>query len=98
MTKAEIIQNVADATGLGKRDIEAAFNGIFFQMYSSLKRGESIYIRGFGTFNVRERAAKTARNIAKNTTITLPPKAVVKFKPCRELINDVSNLKLTNHE
>ena len=55
----------------------------------SLSEGENVYLRGFGTFEVKTRAAKTARNITKNTTLVIPEHKVPTFKPCPDFKNQV---------
>ena len=55
----------------------------------SMSKGQNIYLRGFGTFEVKTRAAKTARNITKNTTLIIPEHKVPTFKPCAEFKSQV---------
>jgi DNA-binding protein HU-beta len=87
MTKAEIISRISFKTGLEKIDIKLAIDSMMGEIKSSLKSGENVYFRGFGSFNIKHRAEKTGRNISKNTTIIIPAHKVPAFKPSKEFIN-----------
>lgn len=84
MTKAELVSAVAQATGIEKATLAAAVESIMETVKGSLIQGEPVYLRGFGTFGVKHRAAKPARNIAKKTTIVIPEMDIPYFKPAKE--------------
>lgn len=84
MTKADVVKAVAQATGLEKTTVAAAVESITETIKGSLIQGEPVYLRGFGTFGIKHRAAKPARNITKNTTIMIPESDVPYFKPGKE--------------
>ena len=70
MTKAEIIKKIVAETGLGNKEVAVVVEAFMEEVRNSLAdERENVYLRGFGTFHVKRRAAKTARNISKNTTI-----------------------------
>ena len=72
MTKAEIVKQIAEKTGIEKETVSAIVENFMEQVRSSMIHGENIYLRGFGTFQLKRRAEKVARNISKNTTIVIP--------------------------
>lgn len=72
MTKADIINEISSNTGISKKDVSAVVEGFMESIKNSLlSEKENVYLRGFGSFIIKHRAAKTARNISKNTTITI---------------------------
>lgn len=84
MTKAEIVNEVAKATGVEKAAAMAVVESFMENVKASLAKGEPVYLRGFGTFGIKHRAQKAARNITKNTTIVIPERDVPAFKPSKE--------------
>ncbi|MDR1543393.1 MAG: integration host factor subunit beta [Prevotellaceae bacterium] len=84
MTKADIVNEVARTTGINREDVLKTVETLMESIKDSLVRGENVYLRSFGSFIVKERAEKTARNISKNTTITIPKHNVPAFKPSKE--------------
>ena len=84
MTKAELVSSVAQATGIEKTTVAAAVESVMETIKGSIIQGEPVYLRGFGTFGIKHRAAKPARNITKNTTILIPESDVPSFKPAKE--------------
>ena len=84
MTKAEIVREVSKSTGIEATTVMAVVEGFMEAVKGSLAKGENVYLRGFGTFAVQTRAQKTARNIAKNTTVVIPEHKVPAFKPCED--------------
>ena len=84
MTKAELVSSVAQSTGIEKTTVAAAVESVMETIKGSLIQGEPVYLRGFGTFGIKHRAAKPARNITKNTTIMIPESDVPSFKPGKE--------------
>ncbi len=88
MTKAEIINEIADSTGLQKKDVSVVVESFMSKVKESLlKNKESVYLRGFGSFIIKHRAEKTARNIQKNTTITIEAHDLPCFKPSKSFVN-----------
>ncbi|NND93947.1 MAG: integration host factor subunit beta [Flavobacteriales bacterium] len=94
MTKAEIVSDIADKTGLEKVEIQAVVEAFMNEVKDSLSKGENVYLRGFGSFIVKRRAEKTGRNISKNTTIVIPAHNIPAFKPAKTFVEKVkSNVK-----
>ena len=84
MTKAEIINKIAEETGVAKRDVATTVEAFMEEIRVSIaEKKENVYLRGFGTFEVKHRAQKTARNISKNTTIVIEAHDVPEFKPSK---------------
>ena len=86
MTKADLVSEIASHTGIDKQTVLAVVESFMVQVKGSLKEGENVYLRGFGSFITKKRAAKTARNISKNTTIVIPEHFAPAFKPCKEFL------------
>ena len=87
MTKAEIINKIAEETGVAKRDVATTVEAFMEEIRVSIaERKENVYLRGFGTFEVKHRAQKTARNISRNTTIVIEAHDVPDFKPSKSFI------------
>ncbi len=91
MTKADVIAQVADQTGIDKADVQVAVEALFTVIQSSLAQGENIYVRGFGSFSNKKRAAKIARNISKNTALVVKEHFVPVFKPSKSFVDKVKN-------
>lgn len=89
MTKAELASAVAKDCGLTQTEALAAIESTMKVIKETLKAKENIYLRGFGTFDLKHRAEKTARNISKNTTIVVPAHDLPHFKPCKEFADDL---------
>lgn len=83
MTKQEIVSIAASQTGVEKATVLAVVESFMEQVRNSLANGENVYLRGFGTFHLKHRAEKKARNISKNTTIVIPAHDVPAFKPSK---------------
>ncbi|MCM1290532.1 MAG: integration host factor subunit beta [Prevotella sp.] len=81
MTKAEIVTEIAKSTGIEKASVLAVVEGLMTSIKDSLTNGENVYLRGFGSFIVKERKEKLARNIGRNTTIVVPAHNIPAFKP-----------------
>ena len=88
MTKAEIVNEIARTTGIDKQSILTTVEAFMETVKNSLAREEDVFLRGFGSFIVKKRAQKTARNISKNTTLIIPEHNVPSFKPARSF-NDM---------
>ena len=90
MTKADIINGIASSTGISKKDVSAVVESFMDAIKNSmLEKKENVYFRGFGSFIIKHRAEKTARNISKNTTITIPAHNFPSFKPAKTFIEDM---------
>jgi len=89
MTKAEIVAQIAQKTGIEKVAIQATVEEFMNVVKESLSEGENVYLRGFGSFIIKKRAEKTGRNISKNTTIIIPAHNIPSFKPAKTFVNDV---------
>ena len=91
MTKAEIVAGISEETGLEKSEALRAVEAFMQSIKRSLSEGQNVYLRGFGSFIVKERAQKTGRNISKNTTIIIPAHNIPSFKPAKVFIEEVKN-------
>ena len=89
MTKAEIVSKVSNNLGLDKNEVLATVENLMDEIKNSLNGGENVYLRGFGSFIVKERAEKTGRNISKNTTIKIPAHNIPAFKPAKVFVESV---------
>jgi DNA-binding protein HU-beta len=94
MTKADIVNEVAKSTGVEKVTVQKTVEALMESVKNSLGKNENVYLRGFGSFIVKKRAKKTARNISKNTTLIIPEHFIPAFKPAKIFVNKVkSNVK-----
>lgn len=84
MTKAELVNSISKATGIEKSTTLAVVEAFMDSVKDSLAKGEAVYLRGFGSFIVKYRAQKAARNITANTTVVVPAHDIPAFKPCDE--------------
>ncbi|MBO4307115.1 MAG: HU family DNA-binding protein [Bacteroidales bacterium] len=91
MTKAEVVNSIAQKTGIEKIAIQTIVEELMTVVKDSLTEGENVYLRGFGSFIVRKRAEKTGRNISKNTTVIIPAHNIPAFKPAKSFMADVKN-------
>jgi integration host factor subunit beta len=85
MTKAELVEDVAEAAELTKKDAERLVEIVFESIIDTLNQGEKIELRGFGSFRVRERGARRGRNPKTGDPVSIPAKRVPYFKPGKEL-------------
>lgn len=83
MTKADIVSEIAKSTGVEKVQVQAIVEAFMESIKTSLTQKNNVYLRGFGSFIVKKRAKKVARNISKNTTITIPEHNIPAFKPAK---------------
>ena len=83
MTKADIVSEIAKSTGVEKVQVQAIVEAFMESNKTSLTQKNNEYLRGFGSFIVKKRAKKVARNISKNTTITIPEHNIPAFKPAK---------------
>ncbi|HPE86648.1 MAG: integration host factor subunit beta [Bacteroidia bacterium] len=91
MTKAEIVAEIANKTGIEKVAVQATVEAFMDSVKDSMSRGENVYLRGFGSFTIKRRAEKTGRNISKNTTIIIPAHNIPAFKPAKTFIHAVKD-------
>ena len=89
MTKADIVSEISKNTGIDKQTVLATVESFMDIVKGSLSQGDNVYLRGFGSFVIKKRAQKTARNISKNTTIIIPEHNILKFKPAKTCLNEV---------
>jgi len=89
MTKAEIVNEVAKSTGIEKVQVQTVIEEFTKVVKGSLVAGQPVYLRGFGSFIIKHRAEKAARNITRKTTITIPAHDIPAFKPAKEFVNAV---------
>ena len=89
MTKAEIVNEIAKSVNVDKTTVQAVVDEFTKCVKDSLAKGNPVYIRGFGSFIIKHRAEKAARNITKNTTMTIPAHDVPAFKPAKVFVNVV---------
>ena len=92
MTKAEIVSEIAAKTGLEKQVVLTVVEGMMDTIKTSMINGNEVFLRGFGSFIIKHRAEKTARNISKNTTIIIPAHNIPAFKPAKTFVQEVSKL------
>lgn len=89
MTKAEVIIAIADSTGVDKASVSTTLESFFDIVKGTLAHGDAVYVRGFGSFVNKHRAAKKARNISAKTTVMVPAHSVPGFKPAKEFTEQV---------
>ena len=89
MTKADIVNEISKSTGIDKATVLETVEKFMEAVKDSLANGENVYLRGFGSFVIKKRAQKTARNISKNTTIIIPEHNIPSFKPAKTFLSEV---------
>src|SRR4029453_1231722 len=93
MRKADLINQISEKTGIPKVDVLVTLETMFKEGKDTLAKGENIYIRGFGSFITKKRAAKIGRNIKKNIAVEIPEHFIPSFKPAKEFVQEVKKLK-----
>ena len=88
MQKIEIVDKISRQTGVGRKEALQVVECFMEVVKDSLSNGENVYLRGFGSFIVKRRAEKVARNINKNTSVVIPAHDVPAFKPSRDFTLD----------
>jgi DNA-binding protein HU-beta len=91
VTKAEVISEISEKTGIDKADVQVTVEAFFSVVKDSMANGENIYVRGFGSFVNKKRARKIARNISKNTAIVIEEHYIPSFKPSKTFIEKIKN-------
>ncbi len=89
MTKADIVADIATETGLEKTEVLRAVEAFMVSIKSSLAQGNNVYLRGFGSFIIKERAQKTGRNISQKTTVIIPAHNIPSFKPAKTFVEKI---------
>ena len=89
MTKADIVNEISKDLGLEKRLVLEVVEAFMDNVRNSLIENNNVYLRGFGSFIIKKRATKVARNISKNTTITIPEHNIPAFKPAKSFVAKV---------
>lgn len=84
MTKADIVSLINQRTGIEKVAVSMAVESLMETIKENMAKGENIYLRGFGTFEIIERKEKIGRNIGKGTSVVIPAHKIPKFKPSKE--------------
>lgn len=98
MTKADIINKISASTGLAKKDIATTVESFMEVIKDSLLEKENVYLRGFGSFIVKHRAEKTARNISKNTTLVIAAHDFPSFKPAKSFVSKMKGEDVAEFE
>ena len=98
MTKADIVTDISNKTGISKEDVLAIVEGFMTTVKNSMENGENVYLRGFGSFIVKKRAEKLGRNILAKTSVVIPAHYVPSFKPAKEFVDSVKEkVKVAEH-
>jgi DNA-binding protein HU-beta len=92
MRKSDLINNISDKTGIPKVDVLVTIETMLKEIKENISKGENIYIRGFGSFITKKRAAKIGRNIKKNVAVQIPEHYIPAFKPSKEFVNEVKQM------
>lgn len=90
MTKADLVEEVARVVEVTRKDAEVIVETVFSSVVQSLRRGDKVEIRGFGSFRTRQRQGRTGRNPQSGEQVRVPPKTIPFFKPGKEL-RDIVN-------
>jgi DNA-binding protein HU-beta len=91
MTKADIVANISEQSGIDKADVQAVVEKLMNEVKDSLEKGENVYLRGFGSFIIKTRAEKTGRNISKNVAVQIPAHNIPAFKPAKVFVEGVKS-------
>ena len=89
MTKADVIAQISEKTGVDKGDVQQTLESFFTVVKDSLSDGENLYVRGFGSFINKKRARKVARNISKGNSMIIDEHFVPSFKPAKVFVEQV---------
>ncbi|MFC2450907.1 MAG: HU family DNA-binding protein [Flavobacteriaceae bacterium] len=89
MTKAELVNAIASKLGTEKNETQRIVEAFMQEIRATMYNGENVYLRGFGSFIIKARAAKTGRNISKNTSIQIPAHNIPAFKPSKTFVDKV---------
>lgn len=89
MTKADLVDAISNKLGVEKRETQLIIESFMDEIKKNMFAGKNVYLRGFGTFLIKERKEKKGRNITRNTTITIPAHKIPSFKPSKEFLENV---------
>jgi len=89
MTKAELVNTISNKLGTEKNETQKVIEAFMQEIRTSMYNGDNVYLRGFGSFMIKTRAAKTGRNISKNTAIEIPAHNIPAFKPSKTFVEKV---------
>ncbi|MDR1593493.1 MAG: integration host factor subunit beta [Prevotellaceae bacterium] len=89
MTKADIVNKISKTTRVEKITVQKTVDAFMESVKSSLEKNENVYLRGFGSFIVKKRAQKTARDISRNTSLVIPAHFIPAFKPAKDFVSQV---------
>jgi len=98
MRKSDLINNISDKTGIPKVDVLVTVETLIKEIKGNIAKGENIYIRGFGSFITKKRAAKIGRNIKKNVAVHIPEHFIPAFKPAKEFVQEVKKLETVKED
>ncbi|MCO6498132.1 MAG: integration host factor subunit beta [Chitinophagaceae bacterium] len=98
MRKADLINKVSEDTQIPKVDVLVTLENILKVIKNTLGEGEGVYIRGFGSFIVKKRAAKVGRNIKKNVSIVIPEHYIPAFKPAKEFVEEIKSKNIKDKD
>lgn len=93
MTKADVVNEISKNTGIEKVTVQKTVEAFMETVKANLVKGNNVYLRGFGSFVIKRRAEKTARNISRNTTIIIPAHNIPSFKPSKSFVSKVKETK-----
>jgi len=91
MTKADVVNEIAEKTGIEKIAVQTTVEAFMKSIRTAVAKGDNVYLRGFGSFIVKKRAEKTGRNISKNTVVIIPAHNIPAFKPAKTFVEKVKN-------
>lgn len=89
MRKSDLVNNISEKTGIPKVDVLVTIETFISEVKTNISQGENVYLRGFGSFITKKRAAKIGRNIKKNIAVEIPEHLIPAFKPSKEFVNEV---------
>ena len=93
MTKADLVNEISKSTGVEKAQVQQIIESFMDNIKGAMVKKNNVYLRGFGSFIIKKRATKVARNISKNTTITIPAHDIPAFKPAKSFAAKVKGGK-----
>lgn len=91
MTKAELVKQISNETGIAQQVVLSVVEGFMDSIKAEMSDGNEVFLRGFGSFTLKKREEKKARNITKNTTVIVPAHNIPFFKPCPEFKKQVED-------
>ena len=94
MTKAELVSEISLSTGYDRKTVQVIAESMIKEIKAGMAKGKNVYLRGFGSFVVKPRKEKVARNITKRTSVYVPAHCVPSFRPAKEFNEAVYGVKL----